>query len=70
MRQWQHIIPSGAIAALGLWVCYVSFTQKPTQAFLFPRLISSVFVVLWVHEGVWECDISWDVQWHFCVVGI
>ncbi|HCJ00612.1 MAG TPA: hypothetical protein DHV74_14295, partial [Sulfitobacter sp.] len=37
---------SGAIAALGLWVCYVSFTQKPTQGFLFPRLISSVFVVL------------------------
>lgn len=46
MRRWQHIIPSGAIAALGLWVCYVSFTQKPTQAFLFPRLISSVFVIL------------------------
>ena len=46
MRQWQHVIPSGAIAALGLWVCYVSFTQQPAQAFLFPRLISSVFVVL------------------------
>ncbi|MFU8778020.1 MAG: tripartite tricarboxylate transporter TctB family protein, partial [Roseovarius sp.] len=35
-----------AIAALGLWVCYVSFTQQPAQAFLFPRLISSIFVVL------------------------
>ena len=46
MRQWQHVIPSGAIATLGLWVCYVSFTQQPAQAFLFPRLISSVFVVL------------------------
>lgn len=46
MRQWQHVIPSGAIATLGIWICYVSYTQQPAQAFLFPRLISSVFVVL------------------------
>ena len=46
MRQWQHVLPSGAIALLGIWICYVSYTQTPAQSFLFPRLISSVFVVL------------------------
>ena len=42
----QHIIASGLVAAVGIWVTYVSFTQEPADAFLFPRLISSVFVVL------------------------
>ncbi|MFV2054418.1 tripartite tricarboxylate transporter TctB family protein [Aliiroseovarius sp. YM-037] len=42
----QHIIASGLIAAVGLSVAYVSFTQEPAGAFVFPRLISSVFAVL------------------------
>ena len=42
----QHIVASGVIAAIGLTVAYISFTQEPTEAFLFPRLISSVFAVL------------------------
>lgn len=42
----QHIIASGLVAAVGIWVTYTSFTQQPSEAFLFPRLISSVFVVL------------------------
>ncbi|MFK7835036.1 MAG: tripartite tricarboxylate transporter TctB family protein [Sulfitobacter sp.] len=42
----QHIIGSGIVAAVGVWVAYVSYTQQPAEAFLFPRLISSVFVVL------------------------
>ena len=42
----QHIIASGLVAAVGIWVTYVSYTQQPSEAFLFPRLISSVFVVL------------------------
>ncbi len=42
----QHIIASGIVAAVGIWVTYVSFTQQPAEAFLFPKLISSVFVVL------------------------
>lgn len=46
MRQWQHVVPSGAIAALGVWICWVSYTREPASAFLFPRLISTVFVVL------------------------
>lgn len=42
----QHIIGSGIVAAVGLSVAYVSYTQQPAEAFLFPRLISTVFVVL------------------------
>lgn len=42
----QHIIGSGIVATVGIWVAFVSYTQQPSEAFLFPRLISSVFVVL------------------------
>ncbi len=42
----QHICASGIIAAVGLTVTYISFTQSPAQAFLFPRMISTVFAVL------------------------
>ena len=42
----QHIVASGTVAAVGIWVSYVSYTQEPADAFLFPRLISTVFVVL------------------------
>jgi len=42
----QHIIGSGIVAGVGLWVTYVSYTQQPAEAFLFPRLIATVFVVL------------------------
>lgn len=42
----QHMIGSGIVAAVGVWVTYVSYTQQPSEAFLFPRLISTVFMVL------------------------
>jgi len=42
----QHIIASGLVAAVGIAVAYISYTQEPAEAFLFPRLISTVFVVL------------------------
>ncbi len=42
----QHIIASGLVAVVGVWVAYVSYTQEPAAAFLFPRIISTVFVVL------------------------
>lgn len=42
----QHIIGSGLVAAVGVWVTYISYTQQPSEAFLFPRLIATVFVVL------------------------
>ena len=45
----QHICASGVIAAIGIWIAWLSYTQEPADAFLFPRLISTVFVVfaLW-----------------------
>ncbi|WP_375230657.1 tripartite tricarboxylate transporter TctB family protein [Roseobacter sp. S98] len=42
----QHIVGSGVVAVVGIWVTWVSYTQQPSEAFLFPRLISTVFVVL------------------------
>lgn len=42
----QHVIASGLIAAIGITVAYISYTQQPAEAFVFPRLISTVFVVL------------------------
>ena len=42
----QHIVASGLIAAIGISIAYISFTQQPAGAFIFPRLISSVFAVL------------------------
>ncbi len=42
----QHIVASGLVAAVGLWVTYISYTREPADAFLFPRIISTVFVVL------------------------
>lgn len=42
----QHIFASGLVAAVGVSVAYISYTQQPADAFLFPRLISTVFVVL------------------------
>ncbi|MEM6579312.1 MAG: tripartite tricarboxylate transporter TctB family protein [Pseudomonadota bacterium] len=46
MPRTQHIIASGLVAAVGLAVAYLSYTQQPSEAFLFPRLVSTVFVVL------------------------
>lgn len=42
----QHIIASGLVALVGVSVAYISYTQQPSEAFLFPRMISTVFVVL------------------------
>lgn len=42
----QHIIASGIVAGVGISVCYLSYTQQPSEAFTFPRLISTVFAVL------------------------
>lgn len=42
----QHILASGLVAAVGITVAFISYTQEPSDAFLFPRIISTVFVVL------------------------
>lgn len=46
MSKLSHVLSSGTIAAVGLYVAYLSYTQQPADAFLFPRLISTVFVAL------------------------
>ncbi|MEX0348221.1 MAG: tripartite tricarboxylate transporter TctB family protein [Paracoccaceae bacterium] len=46
MNRSQHIFGSGLVFAVGLWVTWVSYTQQPADAFLFPRLIATVFVIL------------------------
>jgi len=42
----QHIVASGLVAAVGVTVAWLSYTQEPAEAFVFPRLISTVFAVL------------------------
>ncbi len=42
----QHILPSGLITFVGAWVAWISYTQEPASAFLFPRLVSTIFLVL------------------------
>ncbi len=51
----QHIVASGCVAAVGAWVAYLSYTQQPAEAFLFPRLISTVFVALALWTFVKAC---------------
>lgn len=42
----QHIVASGLVALLSITVAYLSYTQEPSAAYLFPRIISTVMVVL------------------------
>ena len=51
----QHIIASGVVAVVGIWVTYLSFTQTPSEAYVFPRLIATVFVILAVWTFVKAC---------------
>ena len=46
----QHLIPATIVLALAFVVAGLSFTQEPAGAFLFPRIVSVVFVVL----AVWN----------------
>ena len=42
----QHIVASGIVAAVGVWVAWISWTAQPAEALLFPRLVSSIFALL------------------------
>jgi hypothetical protein len=46
MNIFQHKISSGLVALVGAWVCYLSFTSQPSEAYLFPRIISIFFLAL------------------------
>jgi hypothetical protein len=45
-HRMQHIVPGFAIFALAAAVTWLSFTEQPAEAFLFPRVISVVFIIL------------------------
>jgi hypothetical protein len=47
----QHLVPAIAVLVLALTVVWLSFTREPAAAFLFPRLIASVMLLL----AVWNC---------------
>ena len=42
----QHVVASGVVALVGVWIAWISWTAEPAQAFLFPRLVSTAFVAL------------------------
>lgn len=46
MNYSQHRIASGLICVIAVLVCWASYTQQPAEAYLFPRLVASVFLVL------------------------
>lgn len=46
----QHLVPATVILALAVSVAYLSFTREPADAFLFPRFIGSVMLLL----AVWN----------------
>ena len=46
----QHIISSGIVLIVAALVTWISFTQEPADAFLFPRLIAIFFIGL----AVWN----------------
>lgn len=46
----QHMVASGVVLLVAAIVTYISFTQQPADAFLFPRLISVFFIIL----AVWN----------------
>ena len=60
MKPALHIATSGLITAVAIWICWISFTQQPAEAFVFPRLIS-VFLVafsLWTFRN----GTAWSVK--------
>ena len=42
----QHVVPAAAVLGVALLVAWLSFTQEPADAFLFPRVIAVAFVGL------------------------
>jgi len=46
----QHLVPASLVLGLAGFVTWLSFTQEPADAFLFPRLISVFFLSL----AVWN----------------
>jgi hypothetical protein len=49
-RRLQHLVPAALVLALAATVTWLSFTREPADAFLFPRLIAVVMLML----AVWN----------------
>ncbi|MBV0892648.1 tripartite tricarboxylate transporter TctB family protein [Paracoccus sp. Z118] len=49
-NRMQHLVPASAVLALAAGVTFLSFTQEPAEAFLFPRVIAVAMLVL----AVWN----------------
>ena len=67
MNRLEHAVPAGIIMIAGLIVAYISFTQQPAEAFVFPRLISVVFVALSVFvfvQRTTDTTRDWRAQLH------
>ena len=47
----QHLVPAIAILVLAIVVAWLSYTREPAGAFLFPRLIATVMLVLAIWNG-------------------
>ncbi len=45
-KNFQQIASGGTILVVAITVAWLSYTREPASAFLFPRLISIVFLVL------------------------
>ncbi|MFP3920676.1 MAG: tripartite tricarboxylate transporter TctB family protein [Dichotomicrobium sp.] len=49
-KRLQHLLPNTLITGLAAFVTWLSFTQEPAAAYLFPRLISVFMLVM----AVWS----------------
>jgi len=45
-RRVQHLAPNLLITGVSIFVTWLSFTQEPSSAYLFPRVISSLMTIL------------------------
>ncbi|MGB1235585.1 MAG: tripartite tricarboxylate transporter TctB family protein [Planktomarina sp.] len=46
MNRFQTLLPSGTLTLVGIWITWVSYTQEPAAAFMFPRLVATLFLIL------------------------
>jgi hypothetical protein len=49
-KRLQHLLPNAIVTALAAVVTWISFTQEPAAAYLFPRLISVFMLIM----AVWS----------------
>lgn len=67
----QHIAPALLIFLLAALVAWLSFTQEPADAFLFPRAISVAFILLatWnlVRAATGRAKIGSGVSWRTAI---